>query len=379
MHSASNNTPFESIFAHLPGAVLYTDSQGRILDANHALCELPGYTRGELMALTTDSLIHPDDKVRHANFNLELSKNVRHMAISHERYLHRLGMVRECRRSVNVIRESAGELRFIQLLEDFGEHLRADERFRETFDYASVGIMHSSLDRRVLMVNRKFCEMVGYTAEELQEGSVRRIHHPEDTDADQPLERRLVASEIDSFSFEKRYVRKDGSVFTAHRTVSLARDSAGAPKYFIRIMEDISARKQAEEQLRRLAHHDSLTELPNRNLFHDRLEHGLAQARRNNKMLAVMFLDLDDFKLVNDSFGHAAGDLLLRQVAHRLTGTVRATDTVSRLSGDEFGIIVTELERPSQAKQVAQKIVNRFATPFMLDDRSHHITMSIGI
>src|SRR5262249_49357149 len=153
---------------------------------------------------------------------------------------------------------------------------------------------------------------------------------------------------------DKRYVRKDGSVFMAHRTVSLARDRTGAPKYFIRVIEDISARKQAEEELRRLAHHDSLTELPNRGLFHERLAHALAQARRSSKLLAVMFLDVDRFKLVNDTFGHAIGDLLLRQVAHRLTGCVRASDTVSRISGDEFGILIADMERPSDAQQVAQ-------------------------
>ena len=109
--------------------------------------------------------------------------------------------------------------------------------------------MHSSLDRRILAVTRKFCEMIGYTAEELQQGSVKRLHHPDDSDADQNFEKQLVAGEIDHFAFEKRYLRKDGSVFWANRTVSLSRDEAGRPKYFIRVIEDISARKEAEKKL----------------------------------------------------------------------------------------------------------------------------------
>jgi len=229
------------------------------------------------------------------------------------------------------------------------------------------------------MINRKFCDMVGYSADELHQGSVRRIHHPEDTDADQHLEKRLVAGKIDSFSFEKRYVRKDGSVFWAHRTVSLARDEAGRPKYFIRVIEDISARKQTEQELIQLAHYDTLTNLPNRALFRDRLTQALAQAHRSGSMLAIMFLDLDRFKLINDSLGHAMGDLLLKQVAHRLAACVRASDTVGRLGGDEFGILLETLHSASDANLVAQKIGQSFSEPFRLDDSERYVTTSIGI
>src|SRR5207344_316505 len=139
-------------------------------------------------------------------------------------------------------------------------------------------------------------------------------------------------------------------------------------KYFIRVIEDISARKQAEEQLLHLAHYDTLTNLPNRALFRDRLAQTLAQARRSDGILAIMFLDLDRFKTVNDSLGHAMGDLLLKQVAHRLTACVRASDTVGRLAGDEFGIILGGLHGATDALQVAQKIVQIFTAPFRLDD-----------
>src|SRR5215813_14588458 len=203
MRSRSCHCRYESIFEYVLAGILYTDVRGKIIEANPALCAMLGYTVSELLALTTDLLVHPEDKARHCELNLELANGVRTSLIEYERYLQKNGTLLECRRSVSLIKEASGDTRFIHLIENISERKQNDERFRETFDYASVGIMHSSLDRRVLIVNRKFCEMVGYRAEELQDGSVARIHHPADSDADQALERRLLAGDIESFSFDK--------------------------------------------------------------------------------------------------------------------------------------------------------------------------------
>jgi diguanylate cyclase (GGDEF)-like protein/PAS domain S-box-containing protein len=373
-------TRMRSIFDRAPVGIAYTSATGAVLEANQKLCAMLGYTAEELRGTTTLALAHPEDRARHERLTEDLLAGELSLIDEEQRYRRKSGEPLWVRRKVTLAEEAVdGAPCLIEMVEAVGERSEFAQRFRETFDHASVGIMHSSLDRRVLMVNRKFCEMVGYSATELQEGSVRRIHHPEDSDADQHLEKRLVAGEIDSFSFEKRYVRKDGSIFWAHRTVSLARDEAGRPKYFIRVIEDISARKQAEEELLHLAHYDPLTNLPNRALFRDRLAQTLAQARRSDGILAIMFLDLDRFKTVNDSLGHAMGDLLLKQVAHRLTACVRASDTVGRLAGDEFGIILGGLHGTTDALQVAQKIVQIFAAPFRLDHHERFVTTSIGI
>jgi diguanylate cyclase (GGDEF)-like protein/PAS domain S-box-containing protein len=373
-------TRMRSIFDRAPVGIAYTSATGAVLEVNQKLCAMLGYTAEELRGTTTLALAHPDDRARHERLTQDLLAGKLSLIDEEQRYLRKSGEPLWVRRKVTLAEEAVdGASCLIEMVEAVGERSEFAQRFRETFDHASVGIMHSSLDRRVLMINRKFCEMVGYSATELQEGSVRRIHHPEDSDADQHLETRLVAGEIDSFSFEKRYVRKDGSIFWAHRTVSLARDEAGRPKYFIRVIEDISARKQAEEELLHLAHYDTLTNLPNRALFRDRLAQTLAQARRSYGILAIMFLDLDRFKTVNDSLGHAMGDLLLKQVAHRLTACVRASDTVGRLAGDEFGIILGGLHGTTDALQVAQKIVQIFTAPFRLDHHERFVTTSIGI
>ena len=267
----------------------------------------------------------------------------------------------------------------VQVFEYVAERRELEERFRATFDHASVGIMHSSLDRQILAVNRKFCDMVGYTAEELQLGSVRRVHHPDDSDADQSFEKQLVAGKIDSFAFEKRYIRKDGSVFWANRTVSLARDEMGRPKYFIRVIEDISARKEAEKKLIHLAHHDALTDLPNRTLIREHLTAALGRSARHDRRLAVLFVDLDGFKLANDTHGHEAGDTLLKVAAKRLLTQLRQGDMVGRLAGDEFVLICEDIDDPGTISQLAQRINDTLRQAVAFRDTHLVVTASIGI
>src|SRR5262249_30007880 len=147
--------------------------------------------------------------------------------------------------------------------------------------------------------------------------------------------RQLIAGTIDTTCNELRWFRKDGTVLWTNRSLSLVRDASGAPKYFIGVMEDITARKQLEDRLLHMAHHDNLTQLPNRMLFYDRLKRAISRAYRATRVVGVLFVDLDRFKVVNDTLGHTIGDRLLQQVAGRLASCVRADDTVGRLGGDE--------------------------------------------
>jgi len=186
----------------------------------------------------------------------------------------------------------------------------------------------------------------------------------------------IARGELD---LEHRIVRPDGA--TRHVRVR------GFPVYEVTgelyrvdgTIEDITARKVAEEQLLHQAHYDSLTELPNRVLCFDRLELALGQARRNKLRVAVLFVDLDRFKTVNDSLGHAVGDALLREGARRLAGCLRAGDTVARVGGDEFAVVLTELARPEDARAVAQKMLEAVAAPMQLEGHQIYVTASAGI
>ncbi len=187
--------------------------------------------------------------------------------------------------------------------------------------------------------------------------------------------------------------RGDGTLYEEALTITPAIDGDGTIRHFVAIMRDITERKQAEEQISKLAFYDTLTQIPNRRLLGDRLEQAMAASKRSGHYGAVMFLDLDNFKPLNDMYGHNAGDLLLIEVAHRLTGCVRETDTVARFGGDEFVVILSELdadkaESTTHAGIVAEKIRTTLAEPYLLKIQQggkaeitvkHHCTSSIGI
>jgi diguanylate cyclase (GGDEF)-like protein len=182
---------------------------------------------------------------------------------------------------------------------------------------------------------------------------------------------------IDNHETER--LRKDGTRIAVSLTISPIKDSLGRIRGASAIARDITERKRIEERIRYLAQHDSLTGLPNRLLFRDRVGQAIAQARRNRKQLAVLFLDLDDFKQINDSLGHEAGDHLLRLVARRLQGCVREGDSVARMGGDEFVICLSALEDSNDAMLIAGKILSALREPFSVENNELRVCGSIGI
>ncbi len=172
-------------------------------------------------------------------------------------------------------------------------------------------------------------------------------------------------------------VRSDNSVFALEFVCNALRH--GRQKLYTAILRDISERKENEERIRKLAHHDSLTGLPNRNLLHDRMAQALARVRRHGGRLAILFVDLDKFKPINDKYGHKVGDYVLMEVAKRLLESVRNSDTVARLGGDEFAVILEEVARPSEAAKVAAKIVSYLAAPIEAMDNVCNIGASVGV
>ncbi len=258
--------------------------------------------------------------------------------------------------------------------------LRESEmRFRATFEQAAVGVAHVALDGGWVRVNQKLCDILSYSAEELSAQTFQSITFKDDLARDLLQMEQLLRGEIATYNLEKRYIQKAGSLVWANLTVSLIRDDAGQPKHFIAIVEDISARKLAEERNCYLANHDTLTGLPNRAYFSDRIHETIAHAKREQGRFALMLLDLDRFKSVNDTLGHHVGDLLLKEVANRLLASVRETDVVARLGGDEFAIIQSHLATPDAPVLLADKIVQELDRPYWLDGTEIHSGTSVGI
>ncbi len=256
---------------------------------------------------------------------------------------------------------------------------RSEARFRATFNQAAIGIMQTSLDDRIVQANQKLCEMLGYSEQEILALSFRDLSHPDDIACTLERRNQLIAGENVPTAIEKRYLHKDGSVIWIAVSPALVHDADGKPDYFVHMIECITERRKLQENLEHIARHDSLTELPNRALFYDRLQHALDQARRRGWMTGVMFVDLDRFKTINDTLGHSVGDELLQQVAAALAKCVRADDTVGRLGGDEFAVILSDLGQEQNAGLVAQKIIEALTRPFQLERHEVFITASIGI
>jgi diguanylate cyclase (GGDEF)-like protein/PAS domain S-box-containing protein len=259
---------------------------------------------------------------------------------------------------------------------------RTETQFRATYDQAAVGIVRTTLDGRFVQVNPALCRMLGYSEHELLARALRDVTWAEDLPTvEQDFQKRLSAgpSETSFPETETRCVCKDGSLLWVLTALTLARDGAGRPDYFVGVVQDITKRKELQDRLVYHASFDSLTHVPNRMSFYERLRQALSLARRKRRIASVLFIDLDRFKQVNDSIGHEAGDELLRQVAERIKAGIRLEDTTARLGGDEFAVILCELSHEQDAARVAQKIVAALARPFALRAGEVSVTASVGI
>lgn len=286
---------------------------------------------------------------------------------------------------------SLGRIRFrgkpllLMMAQDNTEKLRveaelaqSEERYRLTFDLAAVGLAQTDTEGCITRINQKLCDILGYEADELLGMRFPQLTHPEERNDAQSLTARVVQGNLEHYSKERRYLHKHGHVVWSNATVSCLRDGNERIGLIV-VLEDISDRKHMEQELVRLAGHDALTGLPNRLLFHDRLTKALAGARRTGLQVALMYLDLDRFKHVNDGLGHAAGDAMLVEVARRLQRTVRETDTVCRLGGDEFVVVLENLGDSRAAMARAREILHALCQPFVYRGSEHHSGASIGI
>ncbi len=268
---------------------------------------------------------------------------------------------------------------------DLDQHARTLERQADelhlaarVFETSKEGIIITDPETCILAVNPSFCEITGFTA-----GQVigRRPNLLASGRHDAVFYRGMwrAIRESGSWSGEIWNRRPDGSVYPELLNVSTVRNPAGDVLHYIGTFLDLTERKAAEDRIRQLAEFDPLTHLPNRALFNDRLTQAIAIAERDGKRVAAVVIDLDRFKTVNDSLGHAIGDEILQEVATRLRHLVRHSDTVSRLGGDEFAVVLTALEQPTQTLPVVRKILDALSEPYLVREHDFRITPSIGI
>jgi diguanylate cyclase (GGDEF)-like protein/PAS domain S-box-containing protein len=271
--------------------------------------------------------------------------------------------------------------RLLDALSESQARLRtAEERFRIAFDNAPIGMALGDLEeQRYISVNRAFCRLVGRDEAEVRATDWRAITHPDDIAREEQELQRIVAGDRSPFTIEKRYLRPDGSVVWALFSATAASDDEGHPSLLIAQVVDLSGRKEAENRLAHQALHDHLTGLPNRALFIDRTNRALELSRVHGTGVAMLFLDLDRFKVINDSLGHDAGDQLLRATADRLAETIRPTDTLARFAGDEFAVLCEDVASVEDAVGVASRLIACLEQPVALGTAEVVISASVGV
>jgi diguanylate cyclase (GGDEF)-like protein/PAS domain S-box-containing protein len=258
-------------------------------------------------------------------------------------------------------------------------NLGPENLYRSAFDNAA-GLALVSPNGRWLTVNRALCEMLGYSDAELLSSSISDVSHPDDVGTVLVNIDKLLTGTISSYQVELRYLHKLGHPVWVLLSISLVRSYETHPSHLVFQVQNITERKQAEERLVHDVFHDALTGLPNRTLFMDRLNQAVERSRRRKgRVFAVLFLDLDRFKSINDTLGHMVGDQLLIEVARRMKTALRSTDTISRLGGDEFTILLEDLNDQDESVRIVERLQKELSQGFHLGNHDVLITASIGL
>lgn len=357
------------------------DRQGNIAFCNGYLLELTGWQQDEVTGQNWFATFIPDqDSERWEQLFLEkMSESGTPVNYCYENEIQtRQGEKHTISWNSIILRDSLGRaIGTTSIGEDISERKKAEEvlkRYQLLSERARDIILFIQRDGCILEANNAAVNAYGFQREEMLAQNIYDLRAPE---AKSSLDHQISKGESEGALYETLHQRRDGTVFPVE--VSLQGAFIGNQQVLLAIIRDITERKRAEEIINHLAYHDPLTDLPNRLLFYDRLTVALADAQRNGGMLAVMFLDLDRFKYVNDMMGHAIGDQLLKDVARQLTGCVRKNDTVARIGGDEFTILLPYISHEEDAARVAEKIIDTLKKPWVVNGQEFQITSSVGI
>lgn len=367
---------------HAPDGIVWINEQGRNVYVNEAACREHGYTMEEMLAMTVHD-VDPDFPAEVWPEHWQALKQSGCLTFE-TRHRRKDGTIFPVEVSANFVRFEDKEFNvaFIRNITD-RKNSEAELRIAAIAFEAQEGMSITDADGKILRVNRAFTEMTGYGPADALGCNMRLLHSGRQDAVFYAAMWRQINS-TGSWEGEIWNRRKNGEIYPEHLTISAVKDAHGLVTNYVGTHTDITSSKAAEEEIRQLAFYDPLTGLPNRRLLMDRLQQALSSSTRSGLRGALLFIDLDHFKLLNDTLGHDIGDLLLQQVATRLELTVREGDTVARLGGDEFVVMLEGLSRDEndavqQAAYVGNKILDVLNQPYQLTTHEYHNTPSIGV
>ncbi|MGD0961024.1 MAG: PAS domain S-box protein, partial [Methylomonas sp.] len=378
---------YRMIFQNSPLGIFRSTLEGRFLAVNPALAKMLGFDTPESLITEVNDIgeqiyVHAKDRQFFIARQLDGEENSCFLS----RFRRKNGSEFIANLYLKTIRDAEGRAMFLEgIIEDITDRYHVEEQLRiaATAFEAQEGIIITDAGRLILRINQAFTKITGYTPDEV----VGRTPNLMSSDRhDGVFYHGILECIADKGAWQGELWsrRKNGEIYPVWLNITAVKNEAGDITHYVGMMVDITARKTAEKEIEQLAFYDPLTHLPNRRLLQDRLYRGLYSCSRNQSRAALLFIDLDNFKILNDTCGHDTGDRLLVMVAERLTACVREGDTISRLGGDEFVIILENLspcqqESSVQAKKVGEKILWALNQPYKIAGQVYHSTPSIGV
>lgn len=370
---------------HTSDLVFQTGSDGTLEWVSPSIARLAGWEPGQVLGRRIRDFIHADD----------------HDALDEARHVLRSGiptkLTARLRRSdgtyrwlditlhpvvddVGAVTGSVGGARDVQREVEAGQALaRSERRHRNAMAAAPVGMAVLDLDRRFVEVNVALCRLFGRDADWFLTRRIADVLDPIDNEADLRMRAEVLSGRADHVTWEQRIQRPGDTAVWVEHSVALLADADPGVTFYISQFVDISEAKASTDQLRYQATHDALTRVANRRDLLDRIAVMLSHQHRGDSLVAVLFVDIDHLKLVNDTYGHAAGDDAIVAIAQRITEQVRATDDVTRFGGDEFIVVLPTIGSLENAQAVAEKIIQRAIAPITIDGQPVHVSVSIGV
>ncbi|MBW3698332.1 EAL domain-containing protein [Vibrio sp. T187] len=373
-HLQQSEERFKVLSAATYGGIIIHD-RGQILECNSGLSDITGYTYSELIGMKSFSLIAPGDMSR-------VLENVR---VGFDKCYEAMGIRKDGSQFPLTIKGKnisykGREARVIEII-DITERKKTEEQLKlaaSVFTHAREGIMITNPNGEIVEVNDTFSHITGYSREEVLGQNPRFLKSGRHNEA---FYKEIWASLLEhkQWSGELWNRRKNDEIFAELITISAVFDAYGETQNYVALFSDITPIKQQQQQLELIAHYDTLTNLPNRRLLRERLSEAVWQCDQHQQSLAVAYLDLDGFKAINDTFGHDVGDELLVKLSKMMSETLRERDTIARIGGDEFVVVLADIESMAACEQVLDRLLHAAMSPITIGNRTLQVSTSIGV